>query len=90
MIVIIINLLLYKQLFSPFHSKVLPDSADPNAKTLVINLNKTLISYKYKMGTGFEIIKRPGLNKFLMEMSNFYEIVIFGTEDSGVSLYFYL
>ena len=63
----------------------MPDSDGSAGKTLVINLNKTLISYNYKMGTGFEIIKRPGLNKFLLELSNHYEIVIFGTEDSGVT-----
>jgi hypothetical protein len=38
------------------------------------------------MGKGFEIIKRPGLNKFLLELSNHYEIVVFGTEDSGVRI----
>ena len=37
------------------------------------------------MGKGFEIIKRPGVNKFLLEMGNYYEVVVFGTEDSGVT-----
>lgn len=54
----------------------------PVVKTLVINLNKTLINYEYKMGSGFEIIKRPGLMKFLQEMGQVYEVVIFGNEDS--------
>lgn len=30
-------------------------------------------------------MKRPGLNKFLIEMGNYYEIVVFGDEDSAVS-----
>lgn len=30
-------------------------------------------------------MKRPGLNKFLLDLSNYYEIVVFGTEDSSVS-----
>jgi import inner membrane translocase subunit TIM50 len=34
------------------------------------------------MGHGFEIIKRPGLNRFIQEMGKHYELVIFGTEDS--------
>ncbi len=72
-------------MFSPFYTKLLPDSEPGSDKTLVINLNKTLISYTYEMGTGFKIIKRKGLEKFLLELSNYYEIVIFGTEDSGVS-----
>jgi len=37
------------------------------------------------MGSGFEIIKRPGLNRFIQEMGKCYEVVIFGTEDSGVN-----
>lgn len=34
-------------------------------KTLLLNLNGTLISSEYKFGTGFEILKRPGLAMFL-------------------------
>lgn len=37
------------------------------------------------MGHGFEIIKRPGLARFLQEMGKHYELVIFGTEDAMVS-----
>jgi hypothetical protein len=70
---------------SPYYHKLIPDSDGSFQKTLVINLNKTLISYSYKMGRGFVTVKRPGLNKFLLEMSNHYEIVIFGDEDSNVS-----
>lgn len=40
-----------------------------------------------KMGHGFEIIKRPGLARFLQEMGKSYELVIFGTEDSQVLIY---
>ena len=72
---------------SPYYHKLIPDPDGSMQKTLVINLNKTLISYSYQMGKGFEIIKRPGLNKFLLEMSNYYEIVVFGDEDSNVSLF---
>lgn len=72
-------------MFLPFYNKLLPDTQQGHEKTLVINLNKTLISYDYEMGTGFKVIKRKGLEKFLLEMSNYYEIVVFGTEDSGVS-----
>ena len=35
------------------------------------------------MGKGFEIIKRPGLNKFLLTLSNYYEIVVFGDHEDG-------
>jgi len=36
------------------------------------------------MGSGFEIVKRPGLHRFLQEMGKVYEVVIFGTEDVTV------
>lgn len=39
------------------------------------------------MGVGYQIMKRPGLNKFLLDLSNYYEIVVFGTEDSSVRIY---
>lgn len=76
-------------LISPYYHKLLPDQEMEmmNRKTLVLNLNKTLISYTYSMGKGFVTVKRPGLNKFLLEMSNYYEIVVFGTEDSGVRIF---
>lgn len=79
--------LIYGSLTLPYYRKVLPDPVEligqPSKKTLVINLNKTLINYQYKFGSGFEILKRPGLLKFLQEMGQLYEVVIFGSEDSN-------
>jgi import inner membrane translocase subunit TIM50 len=79
--------LIYGSLTLPYYKKVLPDPVElvgqPSKKTLVINLNKTLINYQYKFGSGFEILKRPGLLKFLQEMGQAYEVVIFGSEDSN-------
>lgn len=34
-------------------------------KTLVLNVNGTLTHSEYKLGVGFEIMKRPGLSVFL-------------------------
>jgi TFIIF-interacting CTD phosphatase-like protein len=51
-----------------------------------LNLRGLLLSQEYKFGVGYEILKRPGLSVFLQRMSRYYEIVIFGDEDSGVSL----
>lgn len=77
----------YGTLTLPFYEKVLPDTLElvgqPPKKTLVVNLNKTLINYEYKFGKGFEILKRPGLLKFLQEMGQYYEVVIYGSEDSN-------
>jgi import inner membrane translocase subunit TIM50 len=44
----------------------------------------TLVHSEYKFGTGFEIIKRPGLSVFLQRISRFYEIVVFGDEESAI------
>jgi len=47
-------------------------------KTLVLNVNGTLTHSEYKLGVGFEIMKRPGLSVFLTQMSQKYEVVLFG------------
>ena len=54
-------------------------------KTLVMNLNGTLIHSEYKFGVGFEVLKRPGLSVFLQRMAKNYECVIFGDQEKGVS-----
>jgi hypothetical protein len=80
-----------KMLFTrPPVEKLLPDRPPlpPGAaypKTLVLNLRGTLVHSEYKFGTGFEVVKRPGLSMFLQRMSRKYEVVIFGDEESGVS-----
>lgn len=69
----------------PYYDKLLPENLEvtiQKKKTLVINLTKTLIQTDYRMGHGFEVIKRPGLHRFLQEMGKIYEVVIFGTEDT--------
>jgi import inner membrane translocase subunit TIM50 len=68
----------------PYSNKLLPDMlpVDLRKKTLIINLTGTLINHSYKFYTGFEILKRPGIQKFLNEIGQYYEIIVFGTEDS--------
>jgi import inner membrane translocase subunit TIM50 len=50
----------------------------------VLNLRGTLIFSEYKFGSGFEIVKRPGLSVFLQRISKFYEVVIFGDEENAI------
>ena len=50
-------------------------------KTLVLNVSGTLTHSEYKLGIGFEILKRPGLSVFLSQMSQNYELVLFGDQE---------
>ena len=54
----------------------LPEARDPTCYTLVLDLDETLVHYYEMNGEGsFRI--RPGCEKFLREMSEMYEVVIF-------------
>ena len=68
-------------------TKMLPDRPNipgyQHPKTLVINLNGTLVHQTYKLGVGIEVFKRPGLSTFLQRMSRQYEVVVFGMGESG-------
>ena len=75
----------------PYHSRLLPDMiilpGQPIPKTLVINFDETIVHSEYRLGQGLVYLKRPHLSKFLEELANMYEIVIFSSkEDSQVIL----
>lgn len=75
----------------PFNSFVLLEklqiSNEPIEKTLILNLDKTLVCYKYSFFEGFKILQRPGLKYFISELSNYYEIIIFSNEDTSLIEY---
>ncbi|KAI9141092.1 HAD-like domain-containing protein, partial [Paraphysoderma sedebokerense] len=54
--------------------------------TLVISLDDTLVHTKWDPQHGFRIVKRPGVEKFLAYMSQFYEIVIFASSSCQAAL----
>lgn len=66
----------------PVKSLLLPRPPMPPGytpmKTLVLNVSGTLVHGEYKLGVGFEILKRPGLSIFLQRLSRQYELVLFG------------
>jgi TFIIF-interacting CTD phosphatase-like protein len=67
----------------PPSKKLLHDPVHPDLhpKTLVLNLNGTIIKTEYVFGKGQKITLRPGLEKMLKRLSQKYEIVIFAEED---------
>ena len=64
---------------------------------MVLNLSGTLVHTDfvvflyliifYKFGKGAEIVKRPGLTKFLKHLQGNYEIVVFSDDDTMVNIY---
>ena len=57
-------------------------------KTLVLNLEDTLINHTHSIGSGMKIKARPYLFKFLDELSATYEIIVFSNlNDSHVYIY---
>ena len=78
-------------IYLPYNSFVLLDKLElanePKEKTLVLNLDKTLVCYRYSLFDGFKIIQRPGLKHFINELSDYYEIVIFSNEDRSLIEY---
>jgi len=60
----------------PFLPK-LPLNEEGKTYTLVLDLDETLIHY-FEMGSeGGHFLIRPGVDKFLNEMSELFEVVIF-------------
>jgi mitochondrial import inner membrane translocase subunit TIM50 len=84
------------EVFLPTSDKLLPDWGDPvfygqippgamPLPLLVVDLEKTLIGSVHDSQYGWRHAKRPGLDKFLRDLSGYYEIVIFSENDLGVS-----
>ena len=77
----------------PAHAKLLPDwSQMPNVPhdipvphTLVLDLEQTLVSSTWDRKYGWRHAKRPGVDKFLQEMSQYYEIVLYSPSIDGVA-----
>mmetsp|Transcript_3777 Transcript_3777/g.7921 ORF Transcript_3777/g.7921 Transcript_3777/m.7921 type:complete len:460 (+) Transcript_3777:103-1482(+) len=76
----------------PSREKALPDWPMPNVPqdlacphTLVLDLEKTLVCSSWDRKHGWRHAKRPGVDKFLQKMSQYYEIVLFTPSIRGVA-----
>jgi mitochondrial import inner membrane translocase subunit TIM50 len=56
----------------------------PAPPLLVLDLEKTLIASEHDPRFGWRHVKRPGVEKFIEQLSNYYEIVIFCENDIGM------
>jgi import inner membrane translocase subunit TIM50 len=87
---------LYDSVFSPFinpsREKLLPDwhsipNIPPDAPcppTLVLDLEDTLVHATWDPKFGWRYAKRPGVDRFLQDLSKYYEIVLFSPSNFGV------
>jgi import inner membrane translocase subunit TIM50 len=77
----------------PSHDKLLPDwSQMPNVPhdipiphTLVLDLENTLVSSTWDRKYGWRHAKRPGVDKFLHELAQYYEIVLYSPSIDGIA-----
>lgn len=81
------------QFAQPSHEKLLPDwSQMPNVPqdipippTLVLDLESTLVCSTWDRKHGWRHAKRPGVDKFLHDMAQYYEIVLYSPSIDGVA-----
>lgn len=77
----------YFFLFNPPITKLLPPKIplkpEVNKKTLVLNFEGTLYAKDFNMRNGTVIHLRPGFQKFLQNISNNYEILLYSEEDTS-------
>lgn len=72
-----------KEYTDPTFDKLLPDMAPElrgRIKTLVLDLENTLVHREWTRANGWKIYKRPGVQDFLYQMGQYYEIVIYTDE----------
>ena len=82
-----------KPFAEPLRQKLLPDwpflpntpPGMPCPRTLVIDLEGTLVTSTWNSKHGWRHAKRPGVDEFLKEMARHYEIVIFTTNIGGIA-----
>ncbi|KAL3821113.1 hypothetical protein ACJIZ3_007018 [Penstemon smallii] len=66
----------------PTSDKLLPDlhPLEQHVFTLVLDLNETLIYADWKRDRGWRTFKRPGVDAFLEQLAQYYEIVVYSDQ----------
>jgi len=57
-----------------------------NIPTLVLDLDKVILSLKHDSKAGWQVVKRPFADQFFKEISHYYEVVIFSDDVFPVAL----
>ena len=57
----------------------------PIPPTLVLDLENTLVSSTWDRKYGWRHAKRPGVDKFLLDMAQYYEIVLYSASIDAVA-----
>jgi len=67
---------------APSSSKLLPDllPQEKGTFTLVLDLNETLVYSDWKRDRGWRTFKRPGVDAFLEQLAQHYELVIYSDQ----------
>eukprot|EP00529_Nitzschia_sp_RCC80_P021548 CAMPEP_0113498192 /NCGR_PEP_ID=MMETSP0014_2-20120614/31026_1 /TAXON_ID=2857 /ORGANISM="Nitzschia sp." /LENGTH=415 /DNA_ID=CAMNT_0000392169 /DNA_START=171 /DNA_END=1414 /DNA_ORIENTATION=+ /assembly_acc=CAM_ASM_000159 len=81
------------EIAKPSHDKLLPDwSQMPNVPhdipvphTLVLDLENTLVSSTWDRKYGWRHAKRPGVDKFLLDLAQYYEIVLYSPSIDAIA-----
>jgi import inner membrane translocase subunit TIM50 len=69
-----------KQFSDPSSEKLLPELPPQAAqfmRTLVLDLDETLVHSEWRRERGWRTFKRPGVDEFLRHISQFYEVVVY-------------
>lgn len=74
----------YEPLVTP-PAPYLPEMEGGSGYCLVLDLDETLVHY-FEVGSEGTFLVRPGADKFLQEMSEIYEVVIFTAAMQDVSI----
>lgn len=73
---------LYKPTIETFLPDEMPLHPSIKPRTLIISFENLLYHKNYEAGSGIILDLRPGLRKFLKDLSQFYEIILYSDEES--------